>query len=62
MTRTTKIGKRAALLRRIPEWPATITVQRLEDCRMLLSLHGYLRESESTRIKRKLQDDFEKGM
>jgi hypothetical protein len=58
----TKIGKRAALLRVIPAWETTILVQRLEDCRVLLSIHGYLRESESQRIKWKLQDDFDRGM
>ena len=59
---TTKKGTRAHLVQRIPQWDASILVQRLEDSRVLLLVHGYLRESESNRIKNKLAQDFERGM
>jgi hypothetical protein len=58
----TRIGKRAELCQRIPEWKASILAQRLEDCRLLLSIKGYLRPSESDRIQRKIRLDFERGM
>jgi hypothetical protein len=35
----------------IPAWPASTLAQRLEDARVLLSVHRFLRESENTRIK-----------
>lgn len=33
--------------------------QRLEDARLILKVVGYLRDSESDRIKRHLSDDWE---
>jgi hypothetical protein len=35
----------------IPAWPASTLAQRLEDARVLLSVHRFLRESENKRIK-----------
>ncbi len=36
-------------------WPTTNLAQRLEDCRLLLSVHGFLRPLESDRIQAAIQ-------
>ena len=56
------LPRKAALLRRAEHWPVSTVAQRLEDCRLMLSIHGYLRPSESDRIQRKIHADVEKGM
>lgn len=43
----------------IPAWPASTLAQRLEDARVLLSVHRFLRESENTRIKASIKKRWE---
>ena len=39
-------------------WRQSTLAQRLEDCRILLHIHGYLRDGESDRIKAKLAREW----
>ena len=41
-------------------WKQRTLAQRFEDCRILLHIHGYLRDSESNRIKAKLAAQWDK--
>jgi hypothetical protein len=43
----------------IPAWPAATLAQRLEDARVLLSVHRFLRESENARIRASLKKRWE---
>lgn len=46
---------RSKLRDMLPVWPASTLGQRVEDARMLLNVHGFLRESENMRISAKIQ-------
>lgn len=50
------------LLTELSAQPRAILAQRLEDARLLLRLHGYLRDSESDRIRNKLDADWEQAI
>lgn len=43
----------------IPAWKRETLAARLEHSRILLLIHGYLRDSESERIKQRIHRDWE---
>ncbi len=57
------VVRREVLLESIDAWEAMDTVAaRLEECRRMLFLHGYLRWSENDRIRLRLWRDYKAAL
>jgi hypothetical protein len=55
--------KKDNLASKIQAWPRQWLINRIDLARALLVIHGYLRDSESARIKKRLhQDALDSGM
>jgi len=39
----------------IPKWPAEIAAERVDQCRAMLHIHGFLTESESNRVNARIE-------
>ena len=40
---------------KIPAWEETICAERVDECRMMLHIHGFLSESENDRVNARIE-------
>lgn len=43
----------------VEPWPATVFIERLADCKAMLSLNGFLTEAETRRVHKRLMKFIE---
>ena len=46
----------------VPKWPSELVTRRLENCRKMLAIHGFLSASESEKVEKRIQRWIKNGL